>query len=145
MSYSCVCANGDIYTNVSRCSVCGLLCGPDQAYRCEETQILGVEYTTFLILMVLSLVLFLGILAYAVVVMRRCASTTDPYVNPPWLLPTVIILLILFLVVCWIPGLGFLMFVTLLCILLIYSSRCDASSSSLPSSTKATQRVASSS
>lgn len=124
MSYKCVCNNGDVYLNAKSCTACQGLCTSqnDTLALCEDTSstIFGVTTTAYIILITLSFVLFLVVLMYAILVIRKCNQRSD---MSPWV-PTIFILLILFLFLFWVPGLGLVMFVILLVILILANDQC---------------------
>lgn len=123
MSYTCTCSNG-FFSNISDCSQCNDLCrlNKDSMVSCIDnktnTVIMGLGLTVFLIFLILSIVLLVFMIWFSIHVMRKCKG------KPTWLNPTVITLLVLWVLLGWLPGFGFLDFIVLLIILLIHNQKC---------------------
>jgi len=80
--------------------------------------IMGFSAVTFAILLVLQILLLIFMIWFSISVLQRCGN------KPSWLTPTVIVLLILWLFIGWYPGIGFLLFITLLILLMYFSAKC---------------------
>jgi hypothetical protein len=70
-------------------------------------------------IIVLQIAFLIGMIIFSVIVLKKCKG------NPKWLNPTVITLLILWVLIGWFPGIGFLLFITLLTILIIFALKCN--------------------
>lgn len=120
MLYTCTC-NGQVST-VDTCSKCTcpsgtLTCFPENTN--GSSTVLGISLAFFLILFFITVAIWAVMIWFSVHVMRKCKG------RPGWLNPTVITLLVLWLLMGWIPGLGFLFFVSLLIILIIFNNKCN--------------------
>ena len=129
MSYKCACINangsstGSTIT-VTNCSQCQNICGMN--YSCslkddDSTQeFAGITMGVFIALVVIQLLLWAVMIIFSVIVLKKCKG------NPKWLNPTVITLLVLWLLCGWFPGIGFALFVALLIILIIFANQCKS-------------------
>jgi len=81
----------------------------------------GLSVGVFLAILLVSLVLWIFLIWFSIHVMRKCHG------QPGWLNPTVITLLVLYFLMGWIPGLGFLFFIALLIILIVFNNKCVSS------------------
>lgn len=69
-------------------------------------------------IIILQTAFLIAMIIFAVIVLKKCRG------DPKWLNPTVITLLILWVLIGWFPGIGFLLFITLLTILIIFALKC---------------------
>ena len=104
MSYTCTCLDGNgnplgSPKSATSCDECSTFCTSNN-YQCsyiDNQDFAGIS---------------------SVVVIKRCKG------KPSWLNPTVILLLVFWLLFGWFPGIGFALFVALLVILIIYGNQC---------------------
>jgi hypothetical protein len=116
----------NIVQDVSDCAECNDLCKEAISQSCSDTDepkkatgmVLGLSLTFFLVMFVISIALLIFMIWFSVHVLKKCKG------KPSWLNPTVITLLVLWLLIGWFPGLGLVLFVALLVILIIYNNKC---------------------
>lgn len=122
MTFTCMCLDDGTTKTVDQCSDC--ICTPGTRSSCtldpqtSTNLVVGVTLSLFLVFLVISIVLLVLMIWFAVVVMKRCKG------KPGWLNPTVITLLILWLLLGWVPGIGLVFFIALLILLIVYYNRC---------------------
>lgn len=126
MSYKCSCLDdmGNVTgptITVSSCDECSCSSGKVQ---CEQNtdgdNFAGISLGVFIAIVVIQLALWAIMIIFSVIVMKKCKG------NPKWLNPTVITLLVLWLIMGWFPGIGFALFIALLVILIIYANKCKS-------------------
>lgn len=124
MSYTCTCLNG-YSTNINDCSQCTNICNArnDVMTSCVNNNVvnktvMGISLVVFLVFLIISIVLLIFMIWFSIHVMKKCKG------KPAWLNPTIITLLVLWILLGWIPGFGLLDFIALLIILLIYNQKC---------------------
>lgn len=125
MSYTCTCLDGmgnplGSPKNVTSCDECSTSCTSNN-YQCsyvENQDFAGISMGVFIALVVIQLLLWVFMIVFSVVVIKRCKG------KPSWLNPTVILLLVFWFLFGWFPGIGFALFVALLVILIIYGNQC---------------------
>lgn len=111
--------NNDIHL-IDSCDDCRSKCDSDN-YTCSDAR----KYSKYIfeiiiIIVIIQIILLIFIMWLTTSVLKKCKG------QPGWLNPTVIIIIVLwFLLGWWIPGLGFLFFIILLTILLVYNYKCD--------------------
>lgn len=126
MSNNCVCTGTYSFQDVQNCSACSDLCGSvgQNQISCSPspqkvgTVVLGVSLTVFLVILAIQIALLIFMIWFSIHVMRKCKG------KPKWLNPTVIALLVIWILIGWFPGIGFLDFIVLLVILIIYNNKC---------------------
>ena len=124
MSFQCTCANGTIFKNQSSCSDCGELCNNNgTSYACvpepsSTSFFLGVSLAFYIFIVIFSLLLFLCLLYFSIVVMRKCNN------KPHWRNPTIIILLSIWILFSWVPGFGLFVFIILISLLIYFHEKC---------------------
>ena len=129
MSYECTCLDSSGFptgftATVSDCFQCSNTCGNYYSCNLKEddssNEFAGITLGVFIALVVIQLVLWAVMIIFSVIVLKKCKG------NPKWLNPTVITLLVLWLICGWFPGIGFALFVALLIILIIYANQCKS-------------------
>lgn len=86
---------------------------------CVDTGLLlGVSVAVFIALAIVSIIVFALMIWFSIHVMNKCKG------KPKWLKPTIIILLVLWILMGWLPPAGLLFFIVLLVILIIYNGKC---------------------
>lgn len=129
MSYKCTCLDPSglptgTTATVSNCFQCSNTCGVN--YNCDlkednsTQEFAGITLGVFIALVVIQLLLWAVMIIFSVIVLKKCKG------NPKWLNPTVITLLVLWLLCGWFPGIGFALFVALLIILIIFANQCKS-------------------
>jgi len=117
MSVKCVCPNGNTYIK-SFCSDCQQDCTCIEEPTSEQKAVLGLGLAVFLVFLIIQILLLIFMIWFSIHVMTKCKG------NPTWLNPTVIALLILWVIIGWFPGIGIALFIALLVILIIYNQKC---------------------
>lgn len=121
MSLSCFCNDGNVFNNITDCSQCSQKCSSTD-YSClpqrEINFIMGVSITTYIILIVLSIALFVFLIYFSIHVMKKCKG------KPKWLNPTIITLLVIWILFSWVPGFGFFAFLFLIILLIYFQQKC---------------------
>lgn len=84
----------------------------------DPTKIMGIGMGIFLAMIVIYLILLVVMIWFSIHVMNKCGGT------PSWLNPTIISLLVIWVILGWVPGLGQIDFVVLLIILIIFNNKC---------------------
>jgi len=125
MTVSCSCnTDTSIVKNATDCNDCSNQCADaGGVFSCVDTNttnkvFLGLSLTVFFVMLAISIALFIFMIWFSVHVMKKCKG------KPTWLNPTIISLLVIWVVLGWIPGLGLIDFVALLIILIIYNNKC---------------------
>lgn len=120
MSYVCNCKSTGVTYQTQDCQECARLCG-NQEMECynQNQTIMGVPNGVFIALFVIQLFIWVIMILFSLAVMKKCGG------NPTWLNPTIITILFLWILFGWIPGLGFIMFVFLLVLLIVFSMQCN--------------------
>jgi len=117
-SFTCTCNGAS--TIVSSCDQCR--CSEGIATCTANTNapkiVLGISLGLFVTIFVLTLVVWALMIWFSVHVLRKCKG------KPNWLNPVVITLLVVWLLLGWVPGLGFVFFVALLILLILYNVQC---------------------
>lgn len=89
----------------------------------EINKMFGIGLTIFIVCIIIHIIVSILLIWFAIFVFKKCRS------NPSWLSPTVITLLVLFILIGWFPVygsfIGFLIFVALLIILIIFANKCS--------------------
>lgn len=121
---SCVCGDGTIFSNATDCNDCQKQCNDDGhgGFTCASVNpktFMGISVAIVLVLLWISIALFIGMIVFSVIVLRRCGD------KPSWLKPTVISLLVLWILFSWFPGLNIIFFVVLLVILIVFINKCS--------------------
>lgn len=117
MSCTCYCPEGNTI-QVDSCNLCPVGCSCDCNNTKAENVIIGITLTAFIILIVLNIVLLAFMIWFSVATIKRCKG------KPGWLNPTIITLLILWLLLSWVPGFGLVCFIVLLVILINFYIKC---------------------
>jgi hypothetical protein len=84
----------------------------------ENNDLYGLSLSLYILIIVIQILLLIFMIIFSIYVMKKCKG------SPSWLNPVIITLLVLCLVFCWVPFIGFILFVVLLFILLNYDSIC---------------------
>lgn len=125
--YNCVCDNGSSKNDALSCDDCETWCkdGKGGMTSClvnttgnTPAVFLGLTLGVFFAILVITIVVWVLMIWFSVHVMKKCGG------KPAWLNPTLITLLVLFFLGGWIPGLGFVFFVALLVLLIVYNNNC---------------------
>ena len=119
MSVVCQCdhpINGTSFIMKDECKDCEDACVQIDA---KNTQCLDAcfLYSVSIAMLMISLLLLLLMVWFSIHVMNKCKG------KPKWLNPTIITLLVLWILIGWVPPLGFLLFITLLVILIIHNKK----------------------
>lgn len=119
MSYTCSCLTNNKSSVLDDCSKCQEFCESNN-YQCTDNNntFSGVPYITFVVLVVIQIALLVFMIAFSIVVIKKCKG------KPSWLNPTIITLLILWLLIGWFPGIGLALFIALLIILIVFNNKC---------------------
>jgi len=119
MSTKCTCGDGRSTVTDGDCTECHKFCA-DSTYNCVPYQktFLGISVTVLLTFVVLSVVILVLMIWFSILVMKKCKG------RPGWLNPVIITLLVLWLLIGWFPGLGFVFFIVLLVILIVFYNKC---------------------
>jgi hypothetical protein len=89
-----------------------------QAECIDTGALLGISLTVIIGFIVISIAILVLMVWFSVHVMNKCKG------KPKWLNPTVITLLVLWLLMGWFPPLGLVFFIVLLVILIMYNGKC---------------------
>jgi hypothetical protein len=81
--------------------------------------VLGISVSLFIILVVFQILFLIFMIWFSIHVIKKCKN------KPSWLNPTIITLLILWLIIGWYPGVGFALFITLFIILISFNISCN--------------------
>lgn len=112
---TCSCNDGSMPAATS-CTDCTQQCLQNGVQSCtDSSNVMGMTAAAFVLVVILYLVVFAVMIVWSIRTMERCRG------NPSWLKPTLIVLLVLWIVAF---PLSPLIFVALLIILLIYSRNC---------------------
>lgn len=82
----------------------------------------GLSLTLYVLIVIIQILLLVFMIIYSISVMKKCKG------KPSWLNPVIITLLVLWIILSWVPFVGFALFVALLVILLNYDNVCKKSS-----------------
>jgi signal transduction histidine kinase len=86
----------------------------------NDTTIMGLNATIYIFYILISICLLIFMILYTIKVLKKCNN------NPSWLSPTLITLLVFWILLgTWIPGLGLLFFIILLALLIGYDQKCN--------------------
>lgn len=89
----------------------------------EVNKMFGIGLTIFIVCLIIHIIIVILLILFTIYVLKKCRG------NPSWLSPTVITLLVLFILIGWFPifgtSIGFLLFIPLLIILIIFASKCS--------------------
>lgn len=125
MTFTCVCTTTGDSKTVNNCNECtnfcknqSMTCVPDPDPNPTVNAVLGVSVAIFVTFFIISILLLVFMIWFSVVVMKKCKG------KPAWLNPTVITLLILWLLMGWFPGVGLAFFIALLVILIVFNNKC---------------------
>lgn len=114
----CICKD-DSQVDVNSCHECDDNCKSKGGQKsCDDSQVkkvLGITIGVFVAMIVISLIIMVLMIVWSVYTIKKCNG------KPEWLTPTIIVLLILWLVAFPISP---VIFVALLVILIIYSTGC---------------------
>ncbi len=115
MSYYCVCEPSKAKTATKDCATCMSFCNSD--YSCvQDESFSGITLIQFTILFIIQMLLFVIMLVVSIVCLRQHSF------RPRWFLYTVTGLLLLWLLIGWFPGVGLVLWITLIGVL-IYGSK----------------------
>jgi uncharacterized membrane protein len=125
MTFTCFCEtqkDGTKGVSSENCEKCNEACSQIQATyngACVNTGLLfGVSMTIVIAIVVISIIVFILTIWFSIHVMNKCKG------KPTWLNPTIITLLVLWILIGWFPPIGLLLFIILLVILIIYNNKC---------------------
>lgn len=85
----------------------------------SDQPIFGLNVTLFLLIVILQIVIWVIMIFFSVIVLKKCKNKSGVRV-------AIITLLVLWILLSWIPFLGFLLFIVLLIILIIYNNECKS-------------------
>lgn len=85
----------------------------------SDEPIFGLNVTLFLLIVILQIVIWVIMIFFSVIVLKKCKNKSGVRV-------AIITLLVLWILLSWIPFLGFLLFIVLLIILIIYNNECKS-------------------
>lgn len=86
----------------------------------DNNEVMGLTYAVFISSILLSLLLWVFMIIWTVMVLKRCRNRAK------WFQPTVITLLVLWILLgSWIPGLSLILFLSLLVLLLQQQQYCS--------------------
>lgn len=114
----CTCSDGSTPSDVYSCAQCNKECN-NNVRSCVDTNaaksIFGLSFAIFFVMLVIYIILLVTMIMWSIHTMKICNG------NPTWLNPTIIVLLVL-----WILAfpLSPLIFIALLIILIIFSGKC---------------------
>lgn len=130
MTVNCNCNNpvgsGIISQTLPTCKDCIESCGTELNPDCAVQEnvnkafgILGLSIRLLTIYIIISVIILILVVWFSMNVMRKCKG------KPGWLNPTIITLLVLWLLIGWFPPLGFTFFIILIIILLVFNNKCN--------------------
>jgi hypothetical protein len=119
MTVVCQCnhpTNGTTFITKDECKECNDACVKIDAknVQCIDTCLL---YGVSIAMVMTSLIVLILMIWFSIHVMKKCKG------KPKWLNPVIITLLVLWILIGWVPPLGFLLFIILLVILIMYNKK----------------------
>ena len=127
MTVTCWCSDsthkkGDLYLGTKKdendCVTACVAAGYDQAHSVPTGLLFGISATIIIAMIVVSILVLVLMIWFSIHVMNKCKG------RPKWLNPTIITLLVLWLLMGWFPPIGLLFFIILLVILIMYNGKC---------------------
>ena len=105
---------------VASCNDCTRICAAHGGVQsCAEQSVFGMSLAVFLVVFIIYILVLVGMIMWSIHTIKICKD------NPAWLKPTIIVLLVLWIVAFPISP---LIFVALVIILIIFSTQCRSKS-----------------
>lgn len=121
--YICQCENNKL-VYAHDCQLCQSYCQTKEgvnAMNCMKTtsDIFGIDYNYYYPIIFIQIVIWILMLICCLGVLDMC------HYKPGWLQPTIIIIFILWILLCWFPFIGLILFIILIIILIVFFNKCN--------------------